>query len=79
MDEQFVVDTLQVVLKDDSLSSSHPISNDVTTPKEIDAAFDNVSYNKGAYTCVYYACTNEFLLQHTLLSSPILSVMIYRL
>jgi len=46
--EQFIVSDLQDVLQLDALESSHPISNPVKHPDEINENFDRISYGKGA-------------------------------
>jgi len=46
--DQFIVDKLQVAFAEDQSSYSHPISVDVTNPKDIDNIFDAISYEKGA-------------------------------
>ncbi|XP_021954471.1 endoplasmic reticulum aminopeptidase 2 [Folsomia candida] len=48
MMEQFVLEKTQTALALDALASSHPISVDVRDPREIEAIFDTISYNKGA-------------------------------
>lgn len=44
--DQFLVADLHPVLKFDAKLSSHPIVQTVTTPDEITAIFDTISYNK---------------------------------
>ncbi len=48
MMDQFFFDMTAPALELDSLTTSHPISVDVTDPKEIEAIFDAISYKKGA-------------------------------
>ncbi|ODN00507.1 Endoplasmic reticulum aminopeptidase 2 [Orchesella cincta] len=48
MMEQFVIEKTQPALALDALGSSHPISVEVQDPREIEAIFDTISYNKGA-------------------------------
>ncbi len=45
--ENFFVSHIQVMVKD-SLESSHPISVNVNSPKDVGAIFDAISYDKGA-------------------------------
>jgi tricorn protease interacting factor F2/3 len=44
---QYLLDTVSPALSADSLKSTHPISTSVRSPAEIDAVFDNISYDKG--------------------------------
>ena len=46
--EQFVMKDLQLVMRLDALSSSHPISIPVKHPDDISSIFDRISYSKGA-------------------------------
>ncbi|NXN98278.1 AMPE aminopeptidase, partial [Rhinopomastus cyanomelas] len=46
--EQVLIDDVLPVMEDDSLSSSHPIVVNVSSPAEITSVFDGVSYSKGA-------------------------------
>lgn len=46
--DQFNAEELQVALRLDSLSNSHPISVPVRSPEEINEIFDAISYQKGA-------------------------------
>ncbi|CAO1393773.1 unnamed protein product [Diamesa tonsa] len=48
LDTQFNVEQLQRSMILDASENTHPLSNDVNTPSEISAMFDNISYNKGA-------------------------------
>lgn len=45
---QFVTDSYSKALELDALHNSHPIEVPVNHPSEIDAIFDDISYNKGA-------------------------------
>ncbi|XP_026315778.1 glutamyl aminopeptidase-like [Hyposmocoma kahamanoa] len=47
--DQFLVKTMHPILASDAKLSSRPIVHDVTTPDEITAIFDLVSYNKVHY------------------------------
>ena len=44
--DQFLVDVVAPALELDSLTTSHPVSVDVTDPNEIKAIFDTISYKK---------------------------------
>nr|XP_005019903.3 glutamyl aminopeptidase [Anas platyrhynchos] len=46
--DQALTDEVLPVMSDDSLLSSHPIVVNVSTPAEITAVFDGISYSKGA-------------------------------
>uniref|UniRef100_A0A8B9TX94 Aminopeptidase n=1 Tax=Anas zonorhyncha TaxID=75864 RepID=A0A8B9TX94_9AVES len=46
--DQALTDDVLPVMSDDSLLSSHPIVVNVSTPAEITAVFDGISYSKGA-------------------------------
>ncbi|KAI8519879.1 Endoplasmic reticulum aminopeptidase 1 [Branchiostoma belcheri] len=46
--EQFAYSRTQGVMKDDSLTSSHPIFQPVIHPNETRAIFDSITYSKGA-------------------------------
>lgn len=48
MMDKFILEKTQSALDLDALASSHPISVQVKDPNEIEAIFDNISYNKGA-------------------------------
>ena len=43
-----MVDQVHSAFKADSSSSTHPLSHDVTTNREIQSIFDTITYNKGA-------------------------------
>lgn len=45
--ENFYVSRISVMVKD-SLETSHPISVEVNSPKDVGAIFDSISYGKGA-------------------------------
>lgn len=45
---QFVVDQVHLAFAVDSSSSTHPMSHDVYTPKQIQDIFDTISYAKAA-------------------------------
>lgn len=47
MELQFVVDQVHSALSVDSSKSTHPLSYDVTTPREIRGIFDTITYAKG--------------------------------
>ncbi len=47
--DQFIVDTMQRAMQDDSLSDSHPILVEVHSPGEINEIFDSISYSKVRY------------------------------
>lgn len=47
MDSQFVVDQVHSAFRADSFKSIHPLSHDVTTPREIRSIFDTITYAKG--------------------------------
>jgi aminopeptidase N len=48
MDQQFQSDAMHTAfVTDASISDSHPVHNEVDSPKSIDSMFDNMSYNKG--------------------------------
>ncbi|XP_030647452.1 leucyl-cystinyl aminopeptidase isoform X2 [Chanos chanos] len=47
IDDDFLSMRFRTLAKD-SLNSSHPVSNDVTTPEQVSEMFDPVSYVKGA-------------------------------
>ncbi|KAF2355491.1 Peptidase M1 membrane alanine aminopeptidase N-terminal [Trinorchestia longiramus] len=71
MASQFVTDSLQYVFDLDSKLSSHAIVQSVTTPDQITAMFDSISYDKGSSvlrmlesfvgTPVFQAGINSFL------------------
>ncbi|XP_018027228.1 glutamyl aminopeptidase-like [Hyalella azteca] len=71
MGSQFVTDSLQSVFDLDSKLSSHAIVQSVTTPDQITAMFDSISYDKGSSvlrmlegfvgTPVFQAGINSFL------------------
>ncbi|UYV77000.1 hypothetical protein LAZ67_14002774 [Cordylochernes scorpioides] len=48
MDDQFVLDEVQDVMSLDCLLSSHPVSQPVGHPDEINEIFDRISYGKNA-------------------------------
>lgn len=48
MEKQFLTEALHLVMKDDSLATSHPIYQEVHNPVEINELFDSISYEKGA-------------------------------
>lgn len=48
LDMQFVVDSFQPALYDDSKARTHPMTNDVGSPEEILSMFNSISYDKGA-------------------------------
>lgn len=45
---QFAADVYQKAIELDALNNSHPIEVNVNHPSEIDEAFDEISYSKGA-------------------------------
>lgn len=45
---QFVVDSVQPALYDDSKARTHAMTNDVGSPEEILSMFNSISYEKGA-------------------------------
>jgi glutamyl aminopeptidase len=45
---EFLVKDLQPVIKLDSLTSSHPIIQEVNNPDQITELFDSISYGKGS-------------------------------
>lgn len=45
---QFVVDSFQPALFDDSKARTHPMTNDVNSPQEILSMFNTIAYDKGA-------------------------------
>ncbi|KAG5311631.1 AMPN Aminopeptidase, partial [Acromyrmex insinuator] len=47
LESQFVVDQVHSAFKADSSSSTHPMSHDVATNREIQSIFDSITYNKG--------------------------------
>ncbi|KYN33599.1 Aminopeptidase N [Trachymyrmex septentrionalis] len=47
LESQFVVDQVHSAFKADSSSSTHPMSQNVTTNREIQSIFDTITYNKG--------------------------------
>ncbi|KYN14240.1 Aminopeptidase N [Trachymyrmex cornetzi] len=47
LESQFVVDQVHSAFKADSSSSTHPMSHDVSTNREIQSIFDTITYNKG--------------------------------
>ena len=47
--DQFYLDTTQMALQLDSLTSSHPISVPVQDPTEINEIFDSISYDKVSF------------------------------
>ncbi|XP_050688585.1 aminopeptidase N-like isoform X2 [Eriocheir sinensis] len=59
--ERFITVDLQYVMELDSLESSHPISQEVSTPDEINELFDGISYSKGAsiIRMMFYFLTPE--------------------
>jgi len=59
MMEQFVIEKTQPALALDALGSSHPISVEVQDPREIEAIFDTISYNK---VCICMAYLNYLTL-----------------
>nr|CAD7396260.1 unnamed protein product [Timema cristinae] len=48
LEEQFVVRVAQPALSADSVNTSHPMTVDVSSPEEISAIFDTISYSKAA-------------------------------
>ncbi|KAJ8281412.1 hypothetical protein GJAV_G00067380 [Gymnothorax javanicus] len=48
MRDIMIIDDVLPIMVDDALLSSHPIIVDVSTPDEITAVFDGISYSKGA-------------------------------
>ncbi|XP_072112058.1 glutamyl aminopeptidase [Mobula birostris] len=46
--DQILPDDVLSVMREDALSSSHPIIVNVSTPAEITSVFDSISYSKGA-------------------------------
>lgn len=48
MEPQFVVDQVHSAFSVDSSKSTHPMSHDVITPREIKKIFDTITYAKGA-------------------------------
>nr|CAD7197139.1 unnamed protein product [Timema douglasi] len=46
LEEQFVVRVAQPALSADSVNTSHPMTVDVSSPEEISAIFDTISYSK---------------------------------
>nr|CAD7455286.1 unnamed protein product [Timema tahoe] len=48
LEEQFVVRVAQPALSVDSVNTSHPMTVDVSSPEEISAIFDTISYSKAA-------------------------------
>ncbi|XP_078463561.1 glutamyl aminopeptidase isoform X2 [Lampetra planeri] len=48
MIDYIMIDDVMPVMGDDALTSSHAIIVNVTTPSEITAVFDSISYSKGA-------------------------------
>lgn len=47
LESQFVVEQVHTAFGADSSASSHALSHDVNTPKEIRSIFDTITYNKG--------------------------------
>jgi tricorn protease interacting factor F2/3 len=48
MDQQFQSDMMHsAFVSDASIFASHPVHNEVDSPRSIDSMFDNMSYNKG--------------------------------
>lgn len=47
MESQFVVDQVHSAFSADSSKSTHPMSYNVTTPREIQSIFDTITYAKG--------------------------------
>lgn len=58
--DQFLTSTLHSVLILDATLSSHPIVQTVTTPDEITAIFDTISYNK-VFVYLYLHTLHAFL------------------
>ncbi|KAK2162015.1 hypothetical protein LSH36_106g02029 [Paralvinella palmiformis] len=55
--DQFLLSGTWLAFSHDGLRSSHPISVNVTNPKEIEEIFDSITYNKGAALirmCVFF-------------------------
>jgi len=48
MNEQFLPEDLQRVFQTDSLTTSHPIYQEVSNPNQINELFDSITYSKGA-------------------------------
>ncbi|XP_011870129.1 PREDICTED: uncharacterized protein LOC105563274 [Vollenhovia emeryi] len=48
LESQFVVDQVHSAFSADSSKSTHPMSHDVTTPREIHSIFDTINYAKAA-------------------------------
>ncbi|KYO24411.1 glutamyl aminopeptidase [Alligator mississippiensis] len=46
--DQVLIDDVLPVMKEDSLTTSHPIVVNVSSPAEITSVFDGISYSKGA-------------------------------
>ena len=51
--DRFVIESLQSVMENDALQTSHPISVTVHHPDEISEIFDGISYSKGSYKTIY--------------------------
>jgi aminopeptidase N len=48
LDLIYPVEQIHSVFQVDALTSTHPMTNEVNTPEEASAIFDNISYNKGS-------------------------------
>jgi aminopeptidase N len=61
--EQFPVKAMHPVMLTDSVPTSRPVSYQVSSPEEIDAMFDSITYDKGiAYYFHYYTCKHSLLM-----------------
>ena len=49
VEDRFVIESLQSVMENDALQTSHPISVTVHHPDEISEIFDGISYLKGNF------------------------------
>ncbi|KAL0490859.1 aminopeptidase, partial [Acrasis kona] len=58
-----LTNTVQVALRSDALSTTHPIVNSANSPAQIDAIFDAITYSKGGsilYMFMNYLGENDF-------------------
>ena len=59
--EQFPVKAMHPVMLTDSVPTSRPVSFPVSSPEEIDAMFDSITYDKGI-ACFFHNLTCKNLL-----------------
>jgi aminopeptidase N len=48
LEKIYTVEQVQSAFQMDSLVTTHPMTNEVNSPSQVSAMFDNISYNKGS-------------------------------